>query len=559
MYQTRPEEDNELKALAEVTGQMPHLGALQPLSCERPVNYADRIGRFYADATSSEHRKGLGQYLTPPEVADFMASLRTVDKRRIRVLDPGAGAGILTCALCERLSQGEKSLDIIVDAYEVDTQLASLLDNVLSYLQRYLRERGHTLSYRVENADFILKCAGVLNPSKTLFPEPTQLPSYDEIIANPPYFKIQKIDPRSKAAAAVVHGQPNIYALFMAVAAHLLNDGGELSFITPRSFASGPYFRLFREKFFATVCPISVHVFDSRKEAFGRDEVLQENVIIRARRVDRWFKQADDQQYVEVSSSSGVADLPRRFSRCIPLRSIIDMQSRDKVLRIPANQYEEEVIHLIESWPGSLQKYGLQISTGPVVAFRARDLLVGSESSSEERAPMLWMQNVRPLTIDWPLPLRNKAKFIKITKSAMPLLLASKNYVLTRRFTSKEERRRLVAAPLMAESLNSRWIGLENHLNYIYRPGGEITVDEAWGLAALFNSTLLDTYFRSISGNTQVSATELRAMPLPSIEAITEIGLAARQSPDSLVEVDSLIQDLFGRVGFAGQMETAID
>ena len=79
----------------------------------------------------------------------------------------------------------------------------------------------------------------------------------------------------------VVHGQPNIYALFMAATAALLRKGGEFLFITPRSFASGPYFRLFREKFFANIRPVGVHVFGSRREAFGRDEVLQESIGLR--------------------------------------------------------------------------------------------------------------------------------------------------------------------------------------------------------------------------------------------------------------------------------------
>ena len=54
----------------------------------------------------------------------------------------------------------------------------------------------------------------------------------------------------------VIHGQPNIYALFMAIAAHLLAKNGELIFITPRSYTAGPYFRLFREHFFSYVEPI---------------------------------------------------------------------------------------------------------------------------------------------------------------------------------------------------------------------------------------------------------------------------------------------------------------
>ena len=107
---------------------------------------------------------------------------------------------------------------------------------------------------------------------------------YDLVISNPPYFKIGKNDPRAVAWAPVVHGQPNIYALFMAISAELLAPFGELVYIVPRSFASGPYFRRFREIFFRRVAPKSVHLFESRKDVFKDQSVLQENIVITARR-----------------------------------------------------------------------------------------------------------------------------------------------------------------------------------------------------------------------------------------------------------------------------------
>ena len=70
----------------------------------------------------------------------------------------------------------------------------------------------------------------------------------------------------------------------------------------------------------------------------------------------------------------------------------------------------------------------------------------------------------------------------------------------------------------------SRWVGLENHLNYVYRQGSELKHKEARGLAAFFNSVLVDRYFRAVSGNTQVNAAEIRTMPFPDEETLTRIG-----------------------------------
>jgi adenine-specific DNA-methyltransferase len=102
------------------------------------------------------------------------------------------------------------------------------------------------------------------------------------IISNPPYFKLSKDDKKTIAAKELVSGQPNIYSIFMGIAAKLLSKNGELIFITPRSFASGNYFKAFRELFFNTVQIDKIHLFNSRKDTFNRDSVLQETVVIKA-------------------------------------------------------------------------------------------------------------------------------------------------------------------------------------------------------------------------------------------------------------------------------------
>jgi adenine-specific DNA-methyltransferase len=94
--------------------------------------------------------------------------------------------------------------------------------------------------------------------------------------------------------------------------------------------------------------------------------------------------------------------------------------------------------------------------------------------------------------------------------------------------------------------LKSPWIALENHLNYIHRPGGHLTEEEAWGLSILYNSSILDSYFRAINGNTQVSATELRAMPLPDQETIATLGKSAMALEGPLHEIDALVRAFLG-------------
>lgn len=510
---------------------------------ERPTVYADRVGKWCIARKSDRHRKDHGLYLTPVAAADFMAGKIKVEGSKLRVLDPAAGVGILCCAVMEVLVRRKsKPIAIELVAYEVDESLITSLQSVLDYLVNWCRSGyGITVTVHVENTDFIMAHAKALRAFGGLFSASSRVENFDIVISNPPYFKVSKADPRAAAASTVVHGQPNIYALFMAVGAALLRQRGDFIFITPRSFASGPYFRQFRTVFFDMVRPAEVHIFGSRREAFSRDEVLQENVILTGTRQDGWHRTGTSAPLV-ISSSHGVRDLGDSNYRKIAMNTALNLVSVDKVLRLPIRDEDENVLVLVESWPSNLHSFGLNISTGPVVPFRARGLIGGNGDIPAKHVPLLWMNHVHAMQITWPLD-RHKPEYIKRSGSEA-LLLPNRNYVFMRRFSAKEEAHRLTAAPYIAADFAIPEVGIENHLNYIHRPGGTLSEDEAWGLAALYNSRLLDIYFRTINGNTQVSATELRAMPLPTHQTVTTLGQHVKHLADPMESLNALVMSL---------------
>jgi adenine-specific DNA-methyltransferase len=515
------------------------------LEARSPTQRADFAGAAYAARVSDSLRKKQGLYLTPGVVATFMAGEIAASASTVRILDPAAGAGILLCAAVETLvtrAAGPKRIELV--AYEIDAALVEVLTGVLGHLKDWARSRGTEVAIKVVPSDFILEHAGSLSSIGGFLPHLEARQAFDVVIANPPYFKLNKADRRAKVAAAVVHGQPNIYSLFMAIGAALLREGGELIYITPRSFASGPYFRLFREWFFNNVRPAWVHVFGSRRQAFSRDEVLQENVILKAIRRDTWADRKGS-ALLTISASHGIEDLDSPDRRSVQLAVVLDMASREKVLRLPVSPDEDDLLRFVDCWPGSLGAYGLQISTGPVVPFRATEFVEDRGRVPERHVPLLWMNHVKRMQVRWPLG-QHKPEYMKHVKAALPLLVPNRNYVLLRRFSAKEETRRLVAGPYLARAYSVSMLGLENHLNYIYRPGGSLSDDEAFGLAALFSSSLLDRYFRTSNGNTQVSATELRAMPLPAHEMIVEIGRQAQSLGSDVDAIDALVMRLAG-------------
>ncbi len=488
------------------------------------------------------HRKEYGLYLTPIPVAEFMGGELHSKRKKLRILDPAAGAGILICAAIEALrSQAKRPDEIEIVAYELDQQLVPALRAVLEYLSLWCQETlDIKLKTTVHAEDFVLEHAQTLKLFGTLFPYDSEEQRFDLIISNPPYFKIPKNDPRARAAESVVHGQPNIYALFMAVSAAMLSPQGNLVYIVPRSFASGPYFCKFRSVFFKMIKPTHVHVFASRRATFSRDQVLQENVILFGTKDEQWHQRSGELRLM-ITSSSGVGDFAYADQHKVPIRESLKLDSPQKVLRLPLNTDDDAALKIVDSWSYRLASFGLNISTGPVVPFRSREVIDSEGNVSNTHVPLLWMNHVKALDIQWPLN-RHKQEYIRRIASDA-LLVANRNYVLLRRFSAKEEARRLTAAPYISSHYKVPKVGLENHLNFVHRPGGELGEDEAWGLAALYNSLLLNNYFRIVNGNTQVSATEVRTFPLPSMDVIKSIGRTVRALPDPLAGVDDVASD----------------
>ncbi len=504
-----------------------------------PTLYAHHLATQYLTSTPEEHRKENGQYFTPPEVACFMAKLAVSSATNIvRILDPGAGTGILASAVCEHLISKSFTKRVHIDAYETDPILVKSLYKSLHHASQWAQDRGVKLTFDVLNTDFILL-------ARQLSEKPNFRP-YDIIISNPPYLKISADDPRSIAFCEVVHGQPNIYALFMAASVLLVKTTGSLVYITPRSFASGHYFKSFREFFFTNLQPVRVHLFESRKDLFSDQSVLQENVIIQATR-----NKSPDCIVVSHSVNSDNLDSPHE--NIIPVQYALYFNGNDTILRLPLDETDDLIIEIVDSWTAKLADYDLHISTGPVVPFRAQKFMRTQNNAEPDYCvPLLWMCNVHPMRVTWPSngqKNRDSANQFILNDTnarAKRLLVTNKTMVLLRRFSTKEEKRRLIAAPLFRGQLDFEFIGIENHLNYIYNPHSDLHLDEAQGLAAFLNSTLVDRYFRICNGNTQVGAIELSTIPFPSIDLIRELGrkLYRLHPSPTLDNIDTVVIDL---------------
>ena len=506
------------------------------------VEYAERLSELYMRTYTSAVRKSKGQFFTPGQVSRFMANLFDISHSEIRLLDPGAGTGILTAAFCERLLDRGKTVNLTIDAYENDPNLVPLLRMVLELCKVELERRGHNVEYNIDGRDFILH-------NEIYFREPDLLLRneervlYDFVISNPPYYKINKNSPQSIAMMELVSGQPNIYALFMALSASMVKPDGEMVFITPRSFCSGLYYEKFREWFLDAVQILNVHIFESRKEVFDKDEILQENIIIKGKKL----KGADDHEKLEISISEN-KDFDKLRKIEVGSDDVVCRKNKQVFVRIPTTAISVDILHTVDKWSYTLSDLGLDISTGPVVPFRAEQYLVQNSAKEPQAVPLLWMHNMQGMKVVWPAKKNNKALAILSCSRTKPLLLQTKNYVLVKRFSSKEQKRRLYAAVLLESEFPYNTLGIENHVNYIHRPNGNLSVYEAFGIAVILNTAFIDNFFRSLNGNTQVNATEIRSLPFPNIEAIRKIGKLVYESKSYQdgFYLDSIVAEVLG-------------
>jgi adenine-specific DNA-methyltransferase len=506
------------------------------------VETSYRAGQIILAGRSEKSRKEQGQFISPLLIAHYMAQQLGRIESGSRILDPAVGSGTLLCAVIERLIAEGRPTEVWLDGYEIDGELCQAARDALMEAAHRASEVGIHVHVCIIQADFILDGLNALRPD--LFGSAHHLQNqFHHLIANPPYFKLNKEDIRVKAARGIISGYTNIYALFMALGQKLLHPEGTACFIVPRSFCSGAYFSTFREDFLANATPLRFHLFESRQDTFKQDNVLQENIILSFGGKAKNHAPAERADSVIISESRNGIDIFECQERCVSTSHFIHRRGQSVFFRLPASELDEQLLDIIDRWTGSLHQHGLEVSTGPVVPFRSRDYLL--DGPNAPAVPLLWLHNVKSQRVEWPVTNGSKSKqqWFVDSDETNALLLHNANYVLVRRFSAKEEARRLVAAPLLKESFSYPRLAIENHLNYIYRKQGMLGEFEAIGLSALYNSALLDRYFRIGNGNTQVNAAELRALPLPSMVVVSEIGRKVSSSAASGYNSEIIVAD----------------
>jgi adenine-specific DNA-methyltransferase len=510
--------------------QLDLLGLVAEQSAGReslPLVHADRLSErtelrrvTVSEKLDAQHRAHWGQFFTPPGVADFLARLIELPADgELRVLDPGAGVGSLSAALVARAIVDTPGCAIRLVAFEADPALESALAETLSDCERTARAAGVEFSAQLRAEDF-LSYAAAIACGRDL----------DACVMNPPYRKINT-DSRERAAAERIGLRANnLYTAFLGAAVVALAPGGQLSAITPRSFANGPYFLPFRRFFLDRMSLELVHVYERRGELFADASVLQENVVVRAvrggcqGRIKLSTDRAERTEIVSVVEASDVIhpDDPQLF------------------IRIPIDEAATTVARRIARLPARLTDLALNVSTGRVVDFRTRENL--RSEMSHDCAPLVYPGHLAAGRVRWPRGADRKPTALAMHDGTRSLVLPRGDYVLVKRFSSKEERRRVSAAQFREGDVSSESVAFENHLNVFHREHAGIEPALATGLTIFLNTSTVDEFVRQFSGHTQINATDLRLLRYPDRATLVRIGglVTSRGWPTDQRDIDAL-------------------
>jgi len=490
------------------------------------LHVADNARRVI-NGSLADTRAHLGQFMTPTPVAELMASMISTRRSTVRLLDPGAGVGSLTAAAVDQLLSSSKPPRLIhVTCFEIDPRLCEHLASTLAECRRRCEAAGVQFQSDLRVGDYIaaqLEESGMFVERHALF---------DLVIMNPPYRKIKSNSLDRHRLRELGIETSNLYSAFMLLAIRQLAEKGAFISISPRSFCNGPYFRRFRLELLKLLDLRRIHVFESRTEAFKDDAVLQENVILYGRR------RSGQSPKLRISSTVLASQIQ---CRQVSADAVLRPGDGDAVIHLPANDRADEISKRLSKLPDSLATLGLTVSTGRVVGFRAREHL--RQNPSHETGPLIYPLHLNDGNVVWPIQLSRKPNAIAINSQTDRLLVPSGFYVLIRRFSTKEERRRIVAAMYDPRTISAERIGFDNKNNYIHLSGRGLDIHIARGMTIYLNSTVLDEYFRIFSGHTQVNASDMRRLPFPSQDRLVTLS----QSCDTLAkqdEVDTAVEQI---------------
>ena len=476
------------------------------------LNLAVRnTGKLIREKSKIENVR-LGRLFTKKDTARLMANMARLNKSKsaYTILDIGAGTGILSAAMIERICMECPSVEqIFLTCYENNADFADMLEDNLERIRKKCRhDYDVRLFVTVYRENYLTESKK--HYTVTFFD--TIPDRYDIVISNPPTDFAEKYSEDAEGVGGISQLKLSKAFLFLKNAKESIDEGGQLIMMLPTTYSSASALAPLRRDI-AESLPISrIHIFIGRQKNDNRAVPVKKNFIVA-------FVNGERPETVTVSTSHDNGRAVVELG-ALPYGFIVDELTG--LLTLPKSAEDTKIVKYISSFPETLESLGLRMSTGLIVDSKCEGLLF--TEPNEGTVPLIRAQSLIGGQTKFPQPIKRQY----IAPVSTSLVQKNKNMILIKRVPAKSDERLLNCAVYLAAELPQyKYISTHNKINFIDTKdkNTEMPARLVFGLFALLNSTVYDRYISIISKSRQVNSKEMRTLPLPPRNVIENIGM----------------------------------
>lgn len=447
--------------------------------------------------TAAERGVRLGRFFTPRALAEELGRLLPPPAAEVvRILDAGAGTGILSAAAIEAVCRAGMTREIVLDAYENDEAFLPTLTDILRRIRRRARhDFGVKLVFRVIAQDFLDGARGLAEPAG-------DGARYDLVLTSPPVGVPEEGSPAAAFCRRIQPKGADTALLFAEAAAARLSEDGVMAAVLPLSFADGVNAAPLRARLLARA-PLVALTLGAGARGTRRDKTLL--ALFR-------YGEEPPTLSIRVAEGSHITELP-------PIPYQVAVYSSEYKVLLAKSRDDVVLARTMDTFPCRLGDLSLVAHTGLAISARyAAHLRAGREGGA---VPLLCPSGLYGGEMHFPPPGKSKPYLVPVIPS---LAAQNRTMVLVKRSPSRREGRRLVAGVYLSAQLpRDLLISTENKLLVIEGVGREMEADLARGLAALLSSEYYERY-ALLTASAGVTVAALSSLPLPDRATIVDIG-----------------------------------